>query len=257
VFDLPMRAAVVLPAGLSLVALAWIHSVARGEVTSAVTVEQPVKQKTGLNRSIADQGWFEIRRQLGYKTARHGGTLVPVPAPGSSQTCANCAVRDPESRQGCGRLFACVHCGHSEHADRNAALTILERALSTAGRKHAHRREAGPAASGRRRPQSTRSPQRGRGAHPGSRMREPSPRSPHHDQEGLRPSGACCPIGAMPPNGRVVPPKIRSIGCSWSSRQLSRQPSAPETGDHIARAGARSASASLSRRWCACRIDQL
>jgi putative transposase len=142
------------------------------------TLEQPgrnVKQKAGLNRSIADQGWFEIRRQLGYKTARHGGALVAVPAPGSSQTCSNCGVRDPESRQGCGRLFACVHCGHTEHADRNAALTILDRALSTAGRKHAHGRGAGPAASGRRRPQSTRSPQRGRGTHPGSRMREPSP----------------------------------------------------------------------------------
>ena len=103
------------------------------------TVEQPgrnVKQKAGLNRSIADQGWFEIRRQLGYKTRRHGGELVAVPAPGSSQTCNACGVRDPESRQGCGRLFACVHCGHTEHADRNAALTILDRALS-------HRRMGG------------------------------------------------------------------------------------------------------------------
>jgi len=142
------------------------------------TVDKPgrnVKQKAGLNKSIADQGWFEIRRQLGYKTARHGGKLVAVPAAGTSQTCARCGVRDPESRQGCGRLFACVHCGHTDHADRNAALTILDRAFSTAGRKHALGREAGPAASGRRRPQSTRSPH-GRGTLTGSRTREPSPR---------------------------------------------------------------------------------
>jgi putative transposase len=136
------------------------------------TVEQPgrnVKQKAGLNRSIADQGWFEIRRQLGYKTRRHGGELIAVPAPGSSQTCNACGVRDPESRQGCGRLFACVHCGHTEHADRNAALTILDRAFSTAG-------WAGPAGSGTGRPQSTRSP-KGRGTRTGSRLREPTSRT--------------------------------------------------------------------------------
>jgi putative transposase len=136
--------------------------------TARGTVEQPgrhVRQKAGLNRSIADQGWGEIRRQLGYKTRRHGGMLVAVPAPGSSQTCNACGVRDPASRQGCGRLFACVHCGHTEHADRNAALTILDRALSTAGRKHATGREAGPAGSGTGRPQSTRSPKRARHPH--------------------------------------------------------------------------------------------
>ncbi|MDA3645304.1 transposase [Saccharopolyspora indica] len=133
------------------------------------TVAQPgtnVKQKAGLNRSIADQGWFEIRRQLGYKTRRYGGELVAVAPHGTSQTCARCGTRDSENRQGCGRLFACVHCGHTEHADRNAAINILDRALSTAGR-------AGCAASGRGTAQSTRSPH-GQGSLAGSRMREPS-----------------------------------------------------------------------------------
>jgi putative transposase len=57
--------------------------------TARGMVEQPgrhVRQKTGLNRSIADQGWGEIRRQLGYKTRRHGGALIAVPAPGSSHS---------------------------------------------------------------------------------------------------------------------------------------------------------------------------
>lgn len=140
------------------------------------TVDEPgrnVRQKAGLNRSIADQGWFEIRRQLGYKTRRRGGQLVQVPAPGSSQTCTKCRVRDPESRQGCGRLFACVHCGHTEHADRNAALTILDRALSTAGRKPTTTWEAGPSTSGRAGSQSTRSPH-GQGRRTASRLREPT-----------------------------------------------------------------------------------
>jgi putative transposase len=136
------------------------------------TVDQPgrnVRQKAGLNRSIADQGWFEIRRQLGYKTRRHGGVLVAVPAPGSSQICNRCGVRDPESRQRCGRLFACTWCGHTEHADRNAALNILDRALCTAG-------WAGASISGGAGSQSTRSPRHGRGTRTGSRMREPTSR---------------------------------------------------------------------------------
>ncbi|WP_207954814.1 RNA-guided endonuclease InsQ/TnpB family protein [Saccharopolyspora elongata] len=134
------------------------------------TIELPganVAQKSGLNRRIADQGWHQIRRQLEYKTRRHGGVLVVVAAPGSSQTCNECGVRDPKSRHGCGRLFACTACGHTEHADRNAAHIILDRALCTAG-------WAGPAGSGSTRPQSTRSPQKGRGTLTGSRMREPT-----------------------------------------------------------------------------------
>ncbi|MEV0702959.1 transposase [Saccharopolyspora sp. NPDC050389] len=140
------------------------------------TSEQPgrgVRQKAGLNRSVADQGWFEIRRQLGYKTKRCGGELVAVPASGSSQTCSKCHTRDPESREGCGRLFMCVHCGHTDHADRNAAVIILARAFSTAGRKPTTVWEAGTAASGRGSSQSTRSPH-GQGTRTGSRLREPS-----------------------------------------------------------------------------------
>jgi putative transposase len=133
------------------------------------TVAQPgqrVAQKRGLNRSIADQGWFEVRRQLAYKATRRGGQLIAAPAAGTSQTCSKCGTRDPESRQGCGRLFACVHCGHTEHADRNAALTILTKAFSTAG-------QAGLTTSGSGGSQSTRSP-KGQGTQHGSRMREPT-----------------------------------------------------------------------------------
>jgi putative transposase len=38
-----------------------------------------VKQKSGLNRSILDQGWGEFRRQLEYKTEWRGGFVVAVP----------------------------------------------------------------------------------------------------------------------------------------------------------------------------------
>jgi transposase len=45
-----------------------------------------VKQKSGLNRAILDQGWPEFRRQLEYKTQWRGHMLVAVPAHHTSQT---------------------------------------------------------------------------------------------------------------------------------------------------------------------------
>ncbi|MCJ8316189.1 transposase [Idiomarina sp.] len=39
-----------------------------------------VKAKSGLNKSILDQGWHEFRRQLEYKQLWNGGLVVAVPA---------------------------------------------------------------------------------------------------------------------------------------------------------------------------------
>jgi transposase len=38
-----------------------------------------VRAKSGLNKSILDQGWSEFRRQLQYKLDWNGGILVAVP----------------------------------------------------------------------------------------------------------------------------------------------------------------------------------
>jgi putative transposase len=83
--------------------------------TAKGTKEKPgtnVAQKAGLNRAILDNAWGERRRQLGYKAARHGSELRVVPASGTSQTCSECHVRDPQSRPGCGRVFACTVRAH-------------------------------------------------------------------------------------------------------------------------------------------------
>lgn len=49
-----------------------------------------VRAKSGLNKSILDQGWFEFRRQLEYKLAWNGGWLVAVPPKNTSRTCPSC-----------------------------------------------------------------------------------------------------------------------------------------------------------------------
>ena len=44
--------------------------------SAAGTTEQPgkrVRVKSGLDKSILDQGWYEFRRQLDYRLAWQGG----------------------------------------------------------------------------------------------------------------------------------------------------------------------------------------
>lgn len=91
------------------------------------TLEAPgrnVRAKTGLNKSILDQGWFEFRRQLSYKLAWLGGTLLIIPPQYTSQTCSRCGCVDKHSRQTQAR-FKCTACGFEPNADHNAALNIL------------------------------------------------------------------------------------------------------------------------------------
>ena len=93
----------------------------------AGTVEAPgtnVRAKSGLNKAILDQGWFEFRRQLDYKTAWSGGHLVAVPPQNTSRTCPCCGHIAKENRQTQAR-FACVECGFEENADLVGAINVL------------------------------------------------------------------------------------------------------------------------------------
>lgn len=69
-----------------------------------------VRQKSGLNRSILDQGWGEFRRQLDYKMAWNGGVLFAVPPHNTSRTCPCCGYVAKENRQTQAQ-FLCVECG--------------------------------------------------------------------------------------------------------------------------------------------------
>jgi putative transposase len=83
-----------------------------------------VKAKSGLNKSILDQGWFEFRRQLGYKLFWKGGELVEVDSRYTSQRCSGCGHTAKENRPS-QAVFRCLDCGYEENADVNAARNIL------------------------------------------------------------------------------------------------------------------------------------
>ncbi len=83
-----------------------------------------VKAKSGLNKSILDQGWHEFRRQLEYKQEWLGGEVVAVNPVYTSQTCSACGHTEKANRKTQAK-FECVACGHSENADIQAAKNIL------------------------------------------------------------------------------------------------------------------------------------
>ncbi|EAA0940882.1 transposase [Escherichia coli] len=95
--------------------------------SAAGTVSQPgrnVRAKSGLNRSILDQGWYEMRRQLEHKQLWSGGQVLAVPPAYTSQRCACCGHTAKENRLSQSK-FRCQVCGYTANADVNGARNIL------------------------------------------------------------------------------------------------------------------------------------
>ena len=83
-----------------------------------------VKAKSGLNRAIQDQGWYELRRQLEYKQFWRGAQVLAINPAYTSQKCACCGHTTKENRQTQSQ-FECLECGYTENADINGARNIL------------------------------------------------------------------------------------------------------------------------------------
>lgn len=103
-----------------------VRNMSRSAAGSADAPGKNVRAKSGLNKSILDQGWFEFRRQLEYKLAWSGGWLVAVPPANTSRTCPTCGCVSADNRTTQAR-FACVACACEENADVVGALNILAR----------------------------------------------------------------------------------------------------------------------------------
>ena len=76
-----------------------------------------------LASAIADCGFYEFNRQLTYKTARYGGTLIEVDRfyP-SSQICSCCHHRQKMPLS--ARIFKCANCGVELDRDFNASVNL-------------------------------------------------------------------------------------------------------------------------------------
>ena len=103
-----------------------IRNMSRSAKGTAETPGKRVRQKSGLNRSILDQGWGEFRRQLDYKLAWRGGHLIAVAPHNTSRTCPQCGHVSKENRQTQAQ-FKCVECRYENNADVVGAMNVLER----------------------------------------------------------------------------------------------------------------------------------
>jgi putative transposase len=95
--------------------------------SAAGTIAAPsrsVKAKSGLNRSILDQGWGEFRRQLEYKQLWRGGDVLAINPRNTSRTCPACGYISADNRLTQSK-FECVECGYENNADHVGALNIL------------------------------------------------------------------------------------------------------------------------------------
>jgi putative transposase len=89
-----------------------------------------VKQKSGLNKSILDQGWGMFRQFLAYKLKYNYGTeLIEVNPQYTSQKCSGCGHIHADNRKN-QASFRCVKCGLSMNADLNASLNIKAAGLA-------------------------------------------------------------------------------------------------------------------------------
>ena len=99
------------------------------------TVENPGKNvaaKSGLNRSVLDAAFGELRRQLEYKTAWYGSSVATIGRyEPSSKVCSSCGAVKPKLSLG-ERVYDCDQCGMRLDRDVNAARNIL--AWATGGR---------------------------------------------------------------------------------------------------------------------------
>ncbi|OXI83921.1 cytosine methyltransferase [Burkholderia sp. AU31652] len=110
-----------------------VRNMSRSAAGSTDAPGKNVRAKSGLNKAILDQGWFEFRRQLEYKLAWNGGWLVAVPPANTSRTCPACGYVSADNRT-TQEKFACVECSYEENADVVGALNILARGHRVAAR---------------------------------------------------------------------------------------------------------------------------
>ena len=127
--------------------------------TVGVWLPNGAAAKRALNRAIHASRWGEFTERLTHKT----DVVIAVPAAYSSQECSRCGHTEPGNRENQAD-FACHGCGHTAHADTDAAIVIRNRALAHHHQHHhqlVHASAPNPRTAGARPHQSTR--KRGRG----------------------------------------------------------------------------------------------
>lgn len=91
------------------------------------------RAKAALNKAILASCWGRFLDRLEHKMPV--GAVVRVDPKNTSRTCAVCGHCAPGNRES-QAVFECEACGHAAHADTNAAVNILDRAIGTSAPGH-------------------------------------------------------------------------------------------------------------------------
>ena len=98
-------------------------------VSEDLAVSNMVKNHN-LAKAIADCGWYELTRQIGYKSNWNNRQYIKIGRfTKSSQPCNVCSYINTETKNLSVRHWACPHCGTVHDRDINAAINILNEGL--------------------------------------------------------------------------------------------------------------------------------
>ncbi|MFN9672853.1 MAG: RNA-guided endonuclease InsQ/TnpB family protein, partial [Microcystis sp.] len=100
-------------------------------VSENLNIKGMVKNRH-LAKSITDAGWSVFRQWLEYFGDKYGKLTIAVCPHNTSQNCSNCRQKVQKSLS--TRTHVCPHCGYTDCRDRNAAVNILQKGLSSVGR---------------------------------------------------------------------------------------------------------------------------
>jgi putative transposase len=84
-----------------------------------------------LAKAINDSGWYQFRKWVEYFGVKFGKITIAVPPQYTSINCSNCGKKVAKTLS--TRTHICLHCGYTDCRDKNAAINILKKGLSTAG----------------------------------------------------------------------------------------------------------------------------
>lgn len=98
-------------------------------VSENLSVSNMVKNHS-LARSISDCGWYELTRQLEYKSSWNNRDYIKIDRFfASSQMCSNCGFINPNVKNLSIREWVCPECAIIHDRDVNAAINILNEGL--------------------------------------------------------------------------------------------------------------------------------